>query len=314
MSFADLKKKRNQNLAALIEKASQPVYGGGSSEEGFWMPKMDKAGQAYAEIRFLPAAEGDDYCWAQYFSYKFQGPTGLWYRELSPTTIGLDDPVYEFTSALYATKNKADEETARKYKRKLNYVSNVLVLKDPANPENEGKVFRWRYGAKVFKKILDAMKPEFQDDKPFNPFDFWEGADFKVKIFKDGDWPSYDKCAFAPQSALYEGDEAKLEAVYRQIKPLALLTAPERFKSYEELAAKFNKVMNVASSKSAILTKPDAVASASPGRSLEDLENEFEDEEEAAELAPSRSAAPADASDAKAAALAFFKRASEAST
>ena len=180
MSFADLKAKAN-DMSALVGAAGTSTtekksYG----DDRMWKPTVDKAGNGYAVIRFLPAVEGDDLPWAKYWDHFFQGPTGQWYVEKSLTTISKDDPVSEMNSKLWNTGIEADKDTARKRKRRLHYVSNIYVVSDPENPENEGKVFLYTYGAKIFEKIMDSMQPKFQDESPVNPFDMWKGANFKM--------------------------------------------------------------------------------------------------------------------------------------
>lgn len=315
MSFADLKKKRAKSLNDLVEKAKEKPYAS-YRQEGFWSPKLDKSGNYYAEVRFMPAAEGDDFPWIQLFEYKFKGPTGVWYSERCRTTIGEDDPVKEYISALWATKDKANETIARKYKRKLKYVVNILVLKDPLNPENEGKVLRWKIGPKVFKMITDAMQPEFEDEAPFSPFDFWEGATFKVKLRKVEDYPNYDKCEFDTKGerALFGGDEKALEALYAQVLPLAPLIAPETFKTYEELRAKFYKALNmVADVGPSVGHKEPGKSKASTTEEAEKaLEEAFDDDEEDDEELEGSVVQPTSAPRAEAegtSALEFFKRA-----
>ena len=195
MSFANLKKNRDQ-ISKLLQ-AAEAV--GGSTEKKsyednrFWKPTVDKVGNGYAVIRFLPAAECNDLPWARYGDHGFKGPTGLWYIERSLTSTGQQDPVGELNSKLWNSGIDADKEIARDRKRRLHYVSNVMVVNDPANPANEGKVFMYQYGKKIFDKIMDLMQPTFADEKPVNPFDFWEGADFKLKIRQVEGYRNYDK-------------------------------------------------------------------------------------------------------------------------
>ena len=248
MSFANLKSTRSSSIDKLV-KAAEAVstktetksYG----DDRFWKPTRDKAGNGYAVIRFLPAKDGEDLPWVRYWDHGFKGPTGLWYIENSLTSINQQDPVSEHNSVLWNSGRDEDKQTARDRKRRLHYVSNVLVVSDPANPENEGKVFLYKFGKKIFDKIMDVMQPQFADENPVNPYDFWEGADFKIKIRKVEGWVNYDKSEFAGQSALFEGDEGRLEEVYNKLYSLQDFVDPKNYKSYDELKAKLNKVLGV---------------------------------------------------------------------
>ena len=206
-------------------------------------PTVDKAGNGYAVLRFLPAAEGQELPWARYWDHGFKGPTGLWYIENSLTSIGQTDPVGELNSRLWNTGLDADKEKARTQKRRLHYVVNVLVLQDPSNPATEGKVYLYKFGKKIFDKIMDLMQPSFQDEKPVNPFDMWEGADFKLKIRQVEGYRNYDKSEFSGPTALYEGDETRLEAVYNQVHNLGEFTDPKNYKTYDELKTKLARVL-----------------------------------------------------------------------
>ena len=207
-----------------------------------WKPTVDKAGNGYAVIRFLPAVEGDDLPWAKYWDHFFQGPTGQWYVEKSLTPISKDDPVSEMNSKLWNTGIEADKDTARKRKRRLHYVSNIYVVSDPENPENEGKVFLYTYGAKIFEKIMDSMQPKFQDESPVNPFDMWKGANFKMKIANVAGYRNYDRSEFANAEAL-NADDSVLEGIYNQQHSLNEFTDPSSFKSYSELNLKLTRVL-----------------------------------------------------------------------
>ncbi len=242
-SFKDLKKNRMSNLESLskqVEKlAEKPSY----EDDRIWKCERDKSGNGYAVIRFLPASDNDlDVPWAQLWSHGFKGPGG-WYIENSLTTIGKDDPVSKANTALWNSGIESDKNIARDRKRKLSYYSNILVLEDSANAENEGKVFLFRYGKKIFEKITSVMNPEFKDETPLNPFDFWEGANFKIKIRQIEGYANYDKSEFATPSALYEGNDAKCEEVWKQQYLLKEFVSPDNFKSYQELEARFNTVI-----------------------------------------------------------------------
>ena len=249
MSFANLKRNRGSvdKLVAAAEAAS-----GGSGQKNYkderkWRPTVDKAGNGYAVLRFLPAGEGQDLPFVKYWDHGFKGPTGKWYIEKSLTTIGLEDPVGEMNSRLW---NMVDDDKsptrkqAREQKRRLHYASNVLVVSDPGNPDNEGKVFIYEYGKKIFDKIMDAMQPQFADEKPINPFDFWDGAEFKLKIRQVEGYRNYDKSEFSGVSVLSESDEY-LEGIYNSMHNLAEYTDPATFKTYDELKNKLDSVMGV---------------------------------------------------------------------
>ena len=243
MSFENLKKQSKlgsltSKLVKEVEKMSTTSSG---ADERLYKPVVDKTGNGFAVIRFLPAPDGEELPWAKMYSHAFQG-NGGWYIENSLTTIGGKDPLGEYNRELWNTGTEANKETVRKQKRKLNYYSNIYVVKDPANPSNEGKVFLFKYGKKIFDKIMEAMQPEFEDESPINPFDFWLGANFKLKIVKkDGYW-NYDKSEFDRVSPLLDDDEA-MEALWKKEYSLAAVTAPDQFKTYEELERRMNMVL-----------------------------------------------------------------------
>lgn len=243
MSLSALKKQNSlDKLLGAVQAESAPQEKKSYVDERIWKPVMDKSGNGYAVIRFLPAVEGEDMPWAKIWNHAFQGPTGQWYIENSLTTVGQNDPVSEYNTRLWNSGVESDKEIARKQKRKLQYYSNIYVVEDPANPQNEGKVFLFRYGKKIFDKIMEAMQPAFQDETPVNPFDFWEGANFKLKIRKvDGYW-NYDKSEFAAPSALFDNDD-DIEALWKTQHSLADFTSPSNFKSYDELKARLDAVL-----------------------------------------------------------------------
>jgi len=243
-SFDALKKSRSSSLDKLnqqLDKMSTKSYSD-PNEGKFWKPTRDKAGNGFAIIRFLPAPAGEEMPFVRTWDHGFQGPTGLWYIENSLTTINQDDPVSELNSKLWNSGIESDKDQARKQKRRLKYVSNILVLKDGGNPENEGKVFMYQYGKKIFDKLNDLMNPQFEDETPVNPFDFWEGANFRLKIRQFEGYPNYDKSEFDAPSALYE-DDAQIEAVWKQQHSLQELLDPKNFKDYNELKAKLYRVL-----------------------------------------------------------------------
>ena len=245
MSLAALKKQSSlDSLLGAAQKESAPQEKKSYVDERIWKPTMDKSGNGYAIIRFLPAPEGEDLPWVKLWNHAFQGPTGQWYIENSLTTLGNNDPVSEYNSKLWNSGIESDKETARKQKRKLQYYSNIYVVSDKSNPENEGKVFLYRYGKKIFDKVMEAMQPPFPDTDPINPFDFWEGANFKLKLRKvDGYW-NYDLSSFDSASALLGGDDEVLEEVHGKQHSLADFTSPTNFKSYDELKTRLNTVLS----------------------------------------------------------------------
>jgi hypothetical protein len=244
MSFDALKKNRSKVIEDLQKKAAESAATKKNyTDDRFWAPTVDKAGNGYALIRFLPAPDGETTPWVRYWDHGFQGPTGRWYIENSRTTIGEPDYISEYNSKLWNSGNEKDKELARKQKRRLHYVTNILVLSDSANPENEGKVFLFKFGKKIFDKILDKMQPQFPDEKPVNPFDFWEGANFKLKIRNVEGYRNYDKSEFDSVSELFDGDEDRLKEVYENLNSLQDFVDPKNFKSYEELKRKAMAVL-----------------------------------------------------------------------
>ena len=252
MSFADLKSKSGSfeklhTELAKVNSPSQVSY----EDARLWKPDLDKSGNGFAVIRFLPQPAAEDLPWVRLWNHAFSGPGG-WYIENSLTTIGKSDPVSEYNTELWNSGNDADKDTARKQKRILKYYSNVLVISDPKHPENEGQVRLFRYGKKIFDKISEAMNPAFEDEEALNPFDFWKGANFKLKIRKvDGFW-NYDKSEFEGAAQLHEGDDAKLEEVYNNLHSLQEFIEPKNFKTYDELKEKLHKVLTGSSVKGTV--------------------------------------------------------------
>ena len=233
MSLDTLKRTNSlDKLLGAVQQENAPQEKKSYKDERLWKPEVDKSGNGYAVIRFLPAVEGEDMPWAKVWNHAFQGPTGQWYIENSLTTLGQKDPVSELNTQYWNTGLESDKEIARKQKRKLQYFSNIYVVSDSKHPENEGKVFLFRYGKKIFDKIMAAMQPEFEDEKAINPFDFWEGANFKLKIRKVAGYWNYDSSDFDNPSALFDSD-AKIEEVWNKQYPLSEFTATTNFKSYE---------------------------------------------------------------------------------
>ncbi len=243
MSFADLKKQSKlgsltQKLVKEVEKLNNT---GGNTDDRIWKLDVDKSGNGYAVIRFLPAPNGEDLPFVKLYSHAFQGPGG-WYIENSLTTLGQKDPVSEFNSELWNNGTDAGKDTARKQKRKLTYVSNIYVVKDPTNPENEGKVFLFKYGKKIFDKITAAMQPEFEDEEAIDPFDFWQGANFKLKAKNVAGYRNYDSSEFAAVTPLLDDDDA-LEELWKKQYSLAEIVANDQFKSYDVLRARLEAVL-----------------------------------------------------------------------
>ena len=246
MSFKDLKKqsKLGSLTAKLVKEVEKMNNNGASGDDRLWKLDVDKSGNGYAVIRFLPAPEGEDLPFVKLYSHAFQGPGG-WYIENSLTTLGQKDPVSEFNTTLWNNGTDAGKDTARKQKRKLTYISNIYVVKDPANPENEGKVFLFKYGKKIFDKITAAMQPEFEDEEAIDPFDFWQGANFKLKAKNVAGYRNYDSSEFTAQSPVLEDDEA-LEALWKKESSLQEFVAPDQFKTYEVLRARLESVLRTA--------------------------------------------------------------------
>jgi hypothetical protein len=251
-NFASLKKSSADigRLTKEIEKLNAPAESGGKDDNRFWQPEVDKAGNGYAVIRFLPApaVDGDDALpWVRIFNHGFKGPSGKWYIENSLTTIGQKDPVSEYNSQLWnatSDENSPQRKQAREQKRRLTYIANILVVTDPKNPANEGQVKLFKFGKKIFDKITLAMNPQYQDEKPMNPFDLWNGANFKIKIRQVEGYRNYDLSSFDNPSPLSD-DDAMLEKIWKSEYSLKEFTDPKNFKSYDELKRKLNDVLGI---------------------------------------------------------------------
>ena len=231
-------------LRQAMESAS-PSQGEKKSynDDRYWKPELDKSGNGYAVVRFLPTPEGEDMPWVSYWDHGFQGPGG-WYIEKSLTTLNKQDPVSEYNTQLWNTGIEANKEIARKQKRRLHYVSNVYVVSDPKNPDNEGKVFLYKFGKKIFEQLKEAISPQFEDEDAINPFDLREGANFKIKIRKvDGYW-NYDKSEFDSVSPLFN-DEGQLTEVATSVNSLSDIIAPSEFKTYDELKEKLDRILGL---------------------------------------------------------------------
>jgi hypothetical protein len=244
--FSSLKKNRSKTLDKLnsqLEKISSKSYQDPNAGK-FWKPTRDKAGNGFAVIRFLPAPQGEEMPFVRLWDHGFQGPTGLWYIENSLTTLNQDDPVSEFNSKLWNSGVESDKEQARKQKRRLKYTANIYVVKDSGNPENEGKVFLYQFGKKIFDKLNDLMNPTFEDEDPVNPFDLWEGANFRLKIRQFEGYPNYDKSEFDPAGPLSD-DDAELERIWGEQHSLEEVVSEKNFKSYAELKTKLYRVLDL---------------------------------------------------------------------
>ena len=244
--FSSLKKNRSKTLDKLnsqLEKISSKSYQDPNAGK-FWKPTRDKAGNGFAVIRFLPAPQGEEMPFVRLWDHGFQGPTGLWYIENSLTTLNQDDPVSEFNSKLWNSGVESDKEQARKQKRRLKYTANIYVVKDSGNPENEGKVFLYQFGKKIFDKLNDLMNPTFEDEDPVNPFDLWEGANFRLKIRQFEGYPNYDKSEFDPAAPLSD-DDAELERIWGEQHSLEEIVSEKNFKSYAELKTKLYRVLDL---------------------------------------------------------------------
>jgi len=281
-NFASLKSSSNlDKLTKAIEQLNSNQNNQDSNEDNFWRPEVDKAGNGYAVIRFLPApaVDGDDGLpWTKIYTHGFQGPGG-WYIENSLTSLNQKDPVSEYNSELWNSGIEANKEIARKQKRRLTYISNVLIIEDPKHPENNGQVKLFKFGKKIFDKITDAMNPppEF-GETPVNPFDLWKGANFKLKIRKVEGYQNYDKSEFDAPTALYDGDDAKLEALWKSEYSLKQFLDPKEFKSYDELKVRLTRVLGAP----ATTAKTSTVETATPSVSEPSIEPSLDEDEDMA--------------------------------
>ena len=272
MSFANLKKSSKSSLDKITQQVSKLANPEGNSREPdnrFWQPSVDKSGNGFAVIRFLPAPDGEDVPFIRIFDHGFQGPGGQWYIERSLTTLGKADPVSEYNSQLWATGIKANQDQVRKQKRKLNFVANIYVVSDKAHPENEGKVFLFKFGKKIFDKLNAAMNPEFEDEEAINPFDMWNGANFKLKIRTVEKYRNYDESRFDSPSALLD-DDGELEKIWSKELSLQELLDEKHFKGYDELKQKLTRVLGLDGS------APRNVGNALTASINEDENEEFE--------------------------------------
>ena len=293
MSFKDLKKqsKLGSLTAKLVKEVEKMNNNGASGDERTWKLDVDKSGNGYAVIRFLPAPENEDLPFVKLYSHAFQGPGG-WYIENSLTSLGQKDPVSEYNTQLWNNGTDAGKETARKQKRKLTYMSNIYVVKDPTNPENEGKVFLFKYGKKIFDKLTAAMQPEFEDEEAIDPFDFWQGANFKLKAKNVAGYRNYDSSEFAAVTPLLDDDDA-LESIWKKQYSLEEFVAADQFKSYEDLKKRLESVLRVGSTR----VQP-----------VEDLEHEDDGRGSAEELVTAATQSTTASSDEEDDALSYFAK------
>lgn len=247
MDIQALRKMRNSDFSKIsgeFDKIANPQTETKSYvDDRFWRLEGDKAGNGTATLRFLPRVEGDELPWVRMFNHGFQGPTGKWYIENSLTTLGENDPVGELNTQLWNSGSDANKEIARKQKRKLSFIANVLIVSDPKHPENEGKVMLFKFGKKIFDKIMDKARPTFEDEKPVNVFDLWEGANFKLRMRKKDGYANYDESNFSDPVAVSSDEERMLQIVNAQNK-LSEFTDRKNFKSYDELKKKLNEVLS----------------------------------------------------------------------
>ena len=273
MSFASMKKNTQSEIERLSkEMEKQGGKEGFQKDERLWSLTRDKSGAGLAVIRFLPAPEGEEIPLVRVFSHGFQGKGG-WFIENCPTTLGRKCPVCEANTELWNSGIEDDKKIARDRKRKLSYISNILVVSDPSNKSNEGKVFLYKYGKKIFDKLQEAMNPSDPEEAKFNPFDFWKGANFKLKAHLESGYVSYDKSGFSTPAALFEGDDSKLEALWKKQHSLKEFIAENQFKQYEELKTRYEQVMKTSSASSvkAEDAEPDDFRSKMSGRSASQM-------------------------------------------
>ncbi len=291
-SLSELRKSRSgfESLMKEIEKTTNP-QSESKTDDRFWQPVVDKAGNGYAVIRFLPPSQNEEFPYVRIWNHGFQGPSGKWYIENSLTTIGQTDPVSELNTELWNSGSEANKEVARKQKRKLTYISNILIIKDPSNPENEGKVFLFKYGKKIFDKIKDLANPQFEDEKPVNIYDFDTGANFKLKIRNVEGYRNYDKSEFESPSPVSNDDDQLLK-IWNSQHSLTQFLDPKHFKSYDELKKKLHMVLSgtTANTKRAeevsldedevVSSKTTVVSKASAPKAVPRKEVDFDDDEE----------------------------------
>ena len=281
MSFGDLKKNKS-SVFQKLQKQLDENTNKGNQDDRFWKPTVDKAGNGFAVIRFLPASDGEDLPYVKLYSHAFQG-VGGWYIENSLTTLGKDDPLGEYNRELWNSGDESLKEQVRKQKRKLSYYSNIYVVKDPGNPENEGRIFLFRYGKKIHDKIMDAVNgDELEGRDGINPFCFWQGADFKLRVKKVAGYPNYDSSEFVEPGTLEGHDDPQLESIWKRQFALQELVAADKFKSYDQLKGRLDKVIGRTTRKEEVPETPAPSAresiSAPPSFKKEDPVPEVKEE------------------------------------
>lgn len=240
MNFKDFKKNKGNFLETLNQKIKESNTTFEPDARYFQVTK-DKAGNGVALVRFLP---GKDTPWVRYWSHSFEY-NGGWYIENSRTSLKEDDPVSEYNKLLWDSgKEEYKEFVSLKpgTKRKLNYVSNIYVIEDPANPENNGKVFLYQYGAKIYDKIKALMQPSIKTLPPVNPFNPFDGANLQIIIKKVAGYPNYDDTKFIQEGSKL-GNDDEIEKIYNQQYDLEDILKESNFKPYEKLKARLIKVL-----------------------------------------------------------------------
>lgn len=255
--FSSMKKNAQSSIERLSKEMGKLNSKASYDDDRFWSLERDKAGNGYAVVRFLPPVEGEDYPWVRLFSHGFQGKGG-WMIENCPTTVGKKCPVCEANNELWNSGIESNKGIARDRKRKLSYIANILVVSDPTNRDNEGKVFLYKFGKKIFDKLQEATSPTSSDETKFNPFDFWQGANFKLKAHLESGYVSYDKSTFQPQSELFEGDDKRLEAMWKTQYPLQPFITADQFKPYEDLKARLDQVLKGGASEGSAVRAEEA--------------------------------------------------------
>ena len=286
-SFASLKKNRGSLKDKILEETDKLASGGHSEDSRLWKPTADSAGNGTAVIRFLAPPEGEDVPFVRLFEHGFKGPGG-WLFANCPTSIENDCPVCNYNTSMWDTEDKTKQQWVRdNSKRKLSYYANILVVKDPAHPENDGKVFLFKFGQKIFEKIKFAMKPEFDDQDPMNPFDMWEGANFRLRMRNEkkgkSEFRSYDDSVFDSVSAISDDDD-EIKAVWDQAYSLQEFVDPSQFQSFDELQAQVVRVFKLDTD-------------VSTGLKIDEDEHQEEEPVAAKEAAPKQSPAVSDDDD-----------------
>lgn len=293
-NFSQLKQTSQDSLRKLTEQMNKmnPESESKKGDENFWKPTVDKAGNGSAIIRFLPAPEGEDVPFVRYWDHGFQGPGGKWYIEKSLTSIGEKDPVAEYNSKLWKESDNDDSpqrKQARKQKRRLHYVANIYVVKDPGNPENNGKVFLYDFGKKIFEKLNAVMHPVddgIEEKKPINPFCLWTGANFYLRMRQVDGYRSYETSSFGESKSLLDDDKA-LETVWKQEHSLKGFLDHSKYKTFAELDRRLKEVLelNVPSTpdEAPKMAEPP-VARTAPAKTLPERKTPVLDEEDEDDL------------------------------